>query len=203
VAIAANGRIASASRDGKVRLWDPARIGPEWWQGLRGRRAVHRDKHLRWIRDLAVAPDFTWLALTGGGESIVRVFDAATLRTRHVLTGHTAAPIVMAVAPSGDWLASAGADGTVRIWDLATGTTRFVLSGHTDRIYDVDVSVDGRWLVTVGRDRTLRLWSTTTGQNLAVEELPTTPAAVAFAPSGDAVYTSSARGLSRFTIATS
>jgi WD40 repeat protein len=33
------------------------------------------------------------------------------------LSGHTGAVNTLAIAPSGQWLASASADGTVRIWD--------------------------------------------------------------------------------------
>jgi len=51
----------------------------------------------------------------------VRIWDPTTGTCRHTLTGHTDIVNVLAIAPDGTWLASAGNDNTVRIWHAFMG----------------------------------------------------------------------------------
>jgi len=75
-----------------------------------------------------------------------------------VLPGHRLWVDSCAIAPAGDWLASAGADGTVRIWDAAGGATRAVLTGHRSAVYTCAIAPAGDWLVSGGEDGVVRVW---------------------------------------------
>jgi WD40 repeat protein len=78
-------------------------------------------RHWKAAYAIAVAPDGSWLAVTGLDPK-VRVWDVATGNQRFVLDGHRGEVYAAAVAPDGSWMATGGGDGTVRIWDGACQT---------------------------------------------------------------------------------
>jgi WD40 repeat protein len=77
----------------------------------------------------------------------------------------------LAIAPSGEWLASCGLDDTVRLWDFAAGRERFHLYGHGktggSRSTKVAFSPDGKRFFSFGSDMYLRVYSTENGRVLA------------------------------------
>jgi WD40 repeat protein len=151
--------------------------------------------HHRWVNDLAVAPDGSWL-LSAGNDGTVRVWDVEAGRSRLVLRGHVGAVQGCTVAPDGSWLASAGSDGTVRIWDAPAADgdgadagdpapARLVLTGHAGVAADCAATADGTGLVSVGVDGMLRVWDVVTGAARLAEHVPTGPlCCCAVAPDG-------------------
>lgn len=147
--------LATASRDGSVRLWDLAGEAPRQVRELCG--------HEGDVTAVAFGPDGRWLA-TAGIDATVRLWDlqaddpAATAR---VFRGHRG--IVWSVSFSGDGrrLASASSDGTARVWDLQAADPAakpLVLAGHEDIVYSAEFSPDGGGLATTSRDATARIW---------------------------------------------
>jgi len=139
------GRLASASRDGTVRLWDAATGS-----------ALAVLEHASTGFGVAWSPDGRRLA--SSGDFTVRVWDAATGAALAVLEGHTDGVSSVAWSPDGGRLASASYDGTVRVWDAATGTPLTVLERHTDWVTSVAWSPDGRLLASGSDDGTVRVW---------------------------------------------
>ncbi|MFD8866400.1 WD40 repeat domain-containing protein [Streptomyces sp. NPDC059590] len=125
-------------RDRTVRVWD-TREGT-----LPAALAGHTDA----IHSRAVSPDGTWLA-TAGRDGIVRVWDTATWRTRHVLPDSGTA---LLSSPDGTWLAAGP----------ATGQVRATLSGHATAVDKCVATPDGSHVVTICTDGVLRLWDTAT-----------------------------------------
>ena len=149
-------RLASASEDQTVRLWD-ATTGQPIGQPLKG--------HTNWVRSVAFSPDGTRLASASADET-VRLWDATTGQPiGQPLAGHTDAVRSVALSPDGTRLASASADKTVRLWDATTGQpVGQPLAGHTDEVRSVAFSPDGTHLASASADKTVRLWDATTGQ---------------------------------------
>jgi WD40 repeat protein/predicted Ser/Thr protein kinase len=145
-------RIASVSLDDGVCL---VRSFPEG--GVLHRWAAHQGGAL------AVAFDRGGRRVaTGGGDGLVRVWDAHTGADLLRLAGHTDRVFAVAFHPDGDLLASGSNDTSIRLWDLVRGREAANLRGHGSYVYGLDFSPDGATLASASGDNTVRLWSTRT-----------------------------------------
>ncbi len=178
---------------GEVRLWDP-RTG-QAKATLRG--------HTNTVYSVAYSPDGQTLASASGGTDgqglpvpgEIRLWDAATGRHRATLKGHSAGVRLLAFAPDGLTIASAGGpfDHTVRLWDTKTGQARVTprgqeiyLDGHERTVWSVTFSPDGHTIATASEDQTVRLWDAKTGLHKLALFGPHagTVTSVAFSPDG-------------------
>ena len=118
-----------------------------------------------------VLPDGRPVAVTGGRDATVRVWDLSTgAPVGEPLTGHTGPvwAVAAVVLPDGRPVAvTAGWDATVRVWDLSTGApVGEPLTGHTGEVGAVATLVlpDGRPVAVTGsRDGTVRVWKLAAG----------------------------------------
>jgi WD40 repeat protein len=146
--------LATASRDGTARLWDPAT----------GDRLRTLTGHDGWVNDVTFSPDGTLLA-TASRDGTAWLWDPATGDRLRTLTGHTESVGGVAFSPDGTLLATCGADRTAWLWDPATGNCLRTL-GHAKRVWDVAFSPDGTLLATASGDKRARLWDPATGDRL-------------------------------------
>jgi Flp pilus assembly protein TadD len=105
-------RLASASVDSTVELWDAAT----------GREALALHGHSGWVSRVAFSPDGTRLA-SAGFDRTVKLWDATTGQEALTLRGHSGAVYSVAFSPDGNLLASASEDGTMKLWDSTPITT--------------------------------------------------------------------------------
>jgi WD40 repeat protein len=176
VAMSADGRrIATADRDGCVRLWDAQRRTTIQTWNLKER-----------VLRLAFSPDGAHLAAAqqedvvvlriDGGESrrfeggrwvvfhpdgsrmaianndSFTIYEWPTGRPLHVLTGHGKIAWACAFSPKGDRLATTGGDSTVRIWDVQSGKPVGEPRPFTQLVYSLHYFSDGRLLVSQHND---------------------------------------------------
>ncbi|MCI0465087.1 MAG: WD40 repeat domain-containing protein [Gemmataceae bacterium] len=121
--------------------------------------------HTRPVHSAALSPDGK-LAVSGGDDDDLRLWDVATGKPLRVLKGHTNLVWSVAFAPDGKHVLSAGDDRTVRLWDVTAGTEVRRFAGHTDSVTRAAFSPDGRQAVTASDDKTLRLWQVATGKEV-------------------------------------
>ncbi|HEY7314285.1 MAG TPA: WD40 repeat domain-containing protein [Gemmataceae bacterium] len=95
----------------------------------------------------AWSPDGRVLA-TGGRDHLVRLWDLATAKEMHRLTGHRGHVMSLAFSPDGTRLASGSWDTTILIWDAAALRRR---GAKPDRTL-TDAEVAERWTDLSGRD---------------------------------------------------
>jgi WD40 repeat protein len=69
---------------------------------------------------VAFSPDGTRI-VSGGGDTTVRVWDAATGQQLLALKGHASTILSVAFSPDGTRIVSGGSDSTVRVWDAVRG----------------------------------------------------------------------------------
>lgn len=164
VAFSADGdRLATASLDGSVGLWDTAggRV-PEAPIAL-----LKHDRIGRPVHAVAFSPDRTMLA-SGGLDARIELWRSADGRRAGTLRGHTNSVVAIAFSPRGSLLATVGKDRIVRVWSLTTRRQVAFLKGHQNRIASVAFSPDGKTLATSSDDTTIRLWHVAAREPAAV-----------------------------------
>jgi hypothetical protein len=138
-------RVLAVSGDGMLGIWDPVsgqRVGggkvfdgPAYqvlnhpdglfliagnnhltgWEWATGKRVFDTPAHTYGATTLALSPDGRRL-VSGGGDSLVKVWEASSRQDLLTLRGHTNVVSAIAFSPDGKHLASGGEDGSVRIW---------------------------------------------------------------------------------------
>ena len=145
-------KVASASRDRTVRVWD----------ATTGNQEVLVTGHKDWVEAVAWSPDGTRL-VSASRDRTARVWDAASGTELAVLHGHEEGLEGVAWSADGSRIATASRDRTVRVWDAASGCQAVLVSGHQDSVEAVAWSPDGNRLATASVDRTARVWDAANG----------------------------------------
>jgi WD40 repeat protein len=141
-------KLASASRDGTVKIWD---LG-------NGRELMAFHGHGNEdVRAVAFSPDGRTIASAGG--NLIKVWDPVTGNVKQTLTGHTSYINSLAFRPDGQRIASGGDDRSVRIWDLATGKEQLNLGAQNAMIHAVAYSRDGKLLASVNGEGRLNVYA--------------------------------------------
>jgi WD40 repeat protein len=140
-------KLASASRDKKVIVWD-ARTGARL-HTLESRSAV--------VTTMQFSADGSKLALVSYNKKVM-VWDSRTGARLHALDDHPAVVIAMHFSPDGNKLASASDDKKVMVWDTSIGARLHTLDGHSAGVRAVQFSADASKLASVSGDKEVMVW---------------------------------------------
>jgi len=154
-----SGRVASASNDQTVRIWEVS-TGEQLMPPLR---------HSKAVRSVSWSPDGSRLA-SAGMDARISVWNATTGERLHSLRD-TGTVACVDWSPNNQRLASASYGGWIKVWDAISGEQTLMLSGHDDMTRSVAWSPDGKKLVSAsagnrGVDHTIKIWDATTGYEL-------------------------------------
>jgi len=150
VAVAQGQRLAIATPEGGVQLWNLAALGAPA-ATLPGQSD----------RVLALAFDHAGRRLaSGSADGTVRIWDVAAPEREPIrLQRHSDAVNAVAFSPDDGWLATASSDDTGRLYNLAApGRVPITLRGHSADLFAVSFSADSSTLLTGANDGTARLW---------------------------------------------
>jgi WD40 repeat protein/flagellar biosynthesis GTPase FlhF len=145
-------RVATAGRDGIVRIWSLSgteRTEPVKLEG-------HLGGVLGGINDISFSPDGTKLASVGG-DSTVRLWETSGKQLAQM--EHETVVNAVSFSPDGQSFASGDDFGVVRLWDMSGGEkAKF---DHPGGVNQISFSPDGEKMATAGKDGTVRLWNRT------------------------------------------
>jgi len=147
-------RIASASYDKTVRIWDAAK----------GNTAFIYRGHADRVQAVAWSPDGKRIA-SASDDCTVQVWDATT--GDHIFTygGHTAHVTAVAWSPDGTRIASGSFDKTVQVWEIASNGRAITYRGHSAQVNAIVWSPDGRRIASASNDKTVQVWDLTKEHN--------------------------------------
>jgi len=106
-------------------------------------------------------------ALSGSGDSTIRLWDISTGEEARTFRGHKESVTSIAFSPDGKYVVSGSSDDTVRLWNTYTGKEVRTFKGHMADVTSVAFSPDGKYVVSGSLDGTLRLWDISTSEEIA------------------------------------
>jgi WD domain, G-beta repeat/Planctomycete cytochrome C len=179
-------RLASASFDKTVRIWDMTTRKLE--RTLTG--------HSDFVYSVAFSPDGKWLA-SGSKDRTVKMVEAATGKSLFTFSGMDQDVLTVAASPDGKFIVSSGFEASLFWWNTQTGEKVRAQGGHGVAVHELCFSRDGKLVVSAGGDRTIRTWDGASGA--AVKTLPVGSLvyAVAISPDGNVIASGSFDGLVR------
>jgi WD40 repeat protein len=145
-------RIASASEDGTVRIWDALTGEPLLCLGRPGEEATA----------VAISPDGATV-VAGYLDGDVRMWAMGDGQELHLLRGHRGTIYGIAFSPDGGRIATGSSDRTVRIWNRGTGQQLTRLEGHTSMVRSL-AFLDSHRLASGSHTGTIRIWDLREGR---------------------------------------
>jgi serine/threonine protein kinase len=150
-------RIASASRDGTVQVWD----------AVDGGHIFTYFGHDFEVNAVAWSPDGKRIA-SAGYDYTVQVWDASDGGHAFTYRGHRDRLGEVAWSPDSTRIASASIDKTVQVWSPVAGSHAFIYRGHNDKVWAVAWSLQGARLASASLDKTVQVWNAADGGNIYV-----------------------------------
>ena len=204
-------QLASASRDGTVRIWDLGN-GRELLAYRDHVEVVSpdvkvNDSAIFRVAAVAFAPKSTLIASTGGNE--IHLWDSTTGKLVKKYAGHTLTIKGLAFAPDGKTFATGSDDKTVRVWSVETGKETIAFPLHTSRVESVAFSPNGKLIAATDGDGFLSIYrlDATTDKKPVLKVQASEPTgqginAVAFTPDGTKIVTGGNDAVPRLTTST-
>jgi hypothetical protein len=140
-------RVAAASHDWSVALWETASESAP---------AAILEGHENAVQAIAADPNGQWIA-SGGADRAVRVWSAETRDTRRLYRNNSDFISALAFSPDGTTLATGSLDGTVKLLSMTYYRMQRTLNGHNARITSLAFSSSNDLLATASEDGVVRI----------------------------------------------
>ena len=141
-----NQQFLTAGSDGTLKLWQLPIVPPRTLAG-----------HTAAVRALALSPNQP-LAVTGGDDKVLRVFNTQNAELVREIAGHAAAIHAVALRNDTALIASGDESGQIRFWNFGDGADRLGYGGHDGAVASLAFHPDNQRVASVGVDGTFRVW---------------------------------------------
>ena len=155
-------KLVSATRGGKVEMWD-AKTGASLARLFEGKGPIVEGtppdisiSYQIYIDSMAFSPNGNLIAMASNEK-----VDVLTLQNRTLLkeiSTKSASPNVLVFSPDNAMLVIGLYSGKIELWNLETEDRPIILDGHTEVVQTLVFSPDGKTLVSTGNDGTILLW---------------------------------------------
>ncbi len=174
-------RLASASHDGTVKVWDVAT----------GQLVADFRQHQGRVQSVLFLTNDS--IASAGDDQEIRIWNASTGESIDQWKGHTATIWSLAISHDRRLLASAGFDQTIRVWDLqSNGECALTIEAHAEPIRSVAFCPDNLTLASAGDDKTIKLWDVATGEPKSTfKESESRIWSLSFSPNAEQLFSSS------------
>ncbi len=179
-------RLASASFDKTVRLWNLAQRQTEYVF------AGHSD----FVHAVAFQAKGEWF-VTASKDRTVRLVETASGKSRLTFSGMEQDVLAVATTPIGDQVISSGFEPQLHWWNAQSGERIRRQAGHDGAVHELAVSANGAILLSAGADKTARLWDGKTGNVLRTLATGSVVFAVALRADGKVAATGGFDGVVR------
>jgi WD40 repeat protein len=179
-------RLASASFDTSVRLWDV-----QTHAMLKG---YHH--HSDFVYSVAFSPDGKQL-VSASKDRTVQLCEVETAKSVFTFSGMNEDVMAVAFHPDGKSVISSGYESSIYWWNPLTGEKIKTQAGHGGATHELAFSKDGKRIVSAGADRTVKTWDGGTGTSLKVMPVGSVSYSVAISPNNKLVASGSFDGLVR------
>ena len=139
--------IASAGRDGEIRVWDIA--GQKCVADLEG----HQDE----VRSVVMTADSKFV-ISGSRDGSIRIWNIDTAKCIRTFNERIMTLTKIALHPRGKTVAIADGSGTVRLWDVLADSVVDRFSAQNDGVSAIRFSRDGQYLAVGGNDGSVTIW---------------------------------------------
>jgi WD40 repeat protein len=146
------------------------------------------------IEGMAFSPD-SKLALTGGGDNLLRLWEFPSGKEVRSFHGHQHAITAVAYAPDGKHLLSGDKEGTIKVWDADNGKCLQTWANAPFPVLSMTFSLDSkRALFLVKEQQTFTVWEVPSGKAVQTFVDASMVTAAALAPNGKQVLSANAQG---------
>jgi len=168
VSFSQDGRTLASAAD-NVLLWDiytgeqlgtgpPHILGKAWKEPPPGHFSV-RSRILDFV---SFSPNGL-LAISGGSDKLIKLWDARTRRIIQTFQVHDSRVRTAVFSPDSRYVLSGGDDRTALLWDVSTGYPLRFFKGHSSPICSSAFSSDGRLAATGSEDGVIKVWGVVPG----------------------------------------
>ncbi|WP_045834868.1 serine/threonine-protein kinase [Hyphomicrobium sp. 99] len=181
-------RIAAASHDWSVAVWETASEGAP---------SAVLDGHENAVQAIAADTSGQWIA-SGGADRAIRIWNADTRDTRRIYRNNSDYISSLAFSPDGAMLVAGGLDGSIKLLSMNSYRMQRSLSGHNARITSLAFSSSDDLMASASDDGVVRIRSLKRLRNyIPLTGVGSGAKAVAFSNDGHTLLTGGQDGVIR------
>jgi len=156
-------KLASELSKSRKKRDAPATLASEDTVASYKEKSTHPVHLANAILCLDLHPTNANLAVSGGADNNVVIFDRKSGQAAQKMKGHGKKVVRVKFHPTKDMVMSASSDKTVKVWTPSTGKCAYTFKDHKSEVTGITVHATGDYMVSASLDKTWALYDLATG----------------------------------------